>query len=310
MSEASERVPFYREPLLHFVVAGGLLFAFNLAFVDRETDAVGPAAASPSKRIVLSTSHRTELADQWELRTGRPPSEADIERMVQQWIDREILYREAIAMGLHEDDTAVRNQVISKLTRAYQSLATVPEPSEDELRAYFDDHGERYTRPERYDIVHVFAPSREPDAQARVRAHLEAIEAGADPLELGPRFAKGRRFRLRTEANLVSVFGERFAAAVRAAEPESWTVVESRHGWHAVFVATVHPPTSARFAEVRERVRTDWERAKRQSDVHQQVLRLREAYEVELPDGSVLRASDLPDSGPGEPPGLDAGDPG
>jgi len=307
MSEARTRVPLAREPLVHFVVLGALLFAANVLFVD---DGAGhrpreDASETDAKRIVLSASHRAELAAQWEDRTGRPAREADVERMVHQWIDREILYREAIAMGLHEDDMVVRNQVISKLTVAFQSLAAIPTPSEDQLRAYLASHRELYARPPRYDIVHVFAPSsaREPDpnAEASVRAYLEQIEAGADPLELGPRFAKGRRFRLRTQTKLAAIFGEDFAERLVAVEPGTWVALPSRHGWHGVSITKVHPPTPARFDELRERLWADWEREQRQSDVRRQVLRLREDYEIELPDGTVMRASELPAESVGDP---------
>lgn len=301
---SDSRPPLWREPLLHFLVLGGLVFAANAWLVGPEGEpeaeeegARTGARVEPDTRIVLSEAHRADLARTWERRMGRPADEAEMKRMIQQWVEREILYREALAMGLHEDDMVVRNQIISKLSTAYQSLAHVPEPSEEQLRAYLEREYERYDKPERFDIVHVFSPAEDGEGQTKVEGWKGEIEAGADPLTLGPRFPKGRRFRLRTQADLESMFGEDFAVTVAAASVGVWTVVESKYGWHAVQIGARHPPQPGEFGALRERLRGDYERDVREREVREQVLRLRERYEVELPDGQVVGASEL--VGPG-----------
>lgn len=292
------KLPLWREPLLHFVVLGGLLFA--AAFVLAEEP------EPPPRRIVLSEAHRAELEQQWRERTGTEPSAADVDLMVRQWIDREILFREAIGMELHQDDMVVRNQVISKLTIAYQNLAKVPEVSEQDLRDYLEDNRDTYSEPARYDVVHMFAPQG-PGARAEVEGYLAEVEAGAKPLEVGPRYPKGRRFRLRSHKNLVAVFGDAFADALVEQDVGDWKIRQSDRGWHAIQIKKVYAPKPADFDALRGQLEADYERFYRQSDVRRQVLRLREQYEVEFPDGSVMRASELPEQSVGAPTGIGGG---
>lgn len=298
---APKRVPLWREPLVHFLVLGGALFGVAFALAEEPEP--------PPTRIVLSAAHRDELEQQWRDRTGTEPTEADVDLMVRQWIDREILFREALAMELHQDDMVVRNQVISKLTIAYQNLAEAPEPTDAELQAYLADNRATYSEPARYDVVHVFAPSGD-GAKAQVEAYLAEVEAGADPLKVGPRYPKGRRFRLRSRKNLVAVFGETFADELIAQDVGEWKVRKSDRGWHAIQIKKRHAPEPADFDKLRDQLESDFERNYRQGDVRRQVLRLRETYEVQLPDGTIMMASELPESSVGAPTGIGGGNAG
>ena len=100
-----------RSPLLHFLVLGALVYAWQASDTDVEA-AIGPAAAQeisiPPDRIA---SLRARFAEQM----GRGPDDVELGRMIAAEVDEEILYREAVARGLLERDGGVQTRLIQKM---------------------------------------------------------------------------------------------------------------------------------------------------------------------------------------------------
>src|SRR5262249_49769112 len=88
-----------REPLLHFLLLGAALFAAYDA-LNR-----GPIGAEPSRQIQLTLDDLSQLAITFESQWRRPPNPDEFERLVESKVQEEVLYREALAMGLDKDDT-------------------------------------------------------------------------------------------------------------------------------------------------------------------------------------------------------------
>src|SRR5690606_12537172 len=137
-----------REPALHFVLVGAALFALHATVA-------GDLEEEPA-RIVVDRAVRAELADATAHRRARPATEAEIEAAVDGWIDEEVLYREALARGLDRGDPRVRALVAYTMRSVLEAQTRVPEPSEAELRAYFEADAGRWARKPRIDFTHVF----------------------------------------------------------------------------------------------------------------------------------------------------------
>jgi hypothetical protein len=84
-----------REPLVHFLLLGAVLFA-----ADHMIGRWRRPAAAPDAPIVVTAALRAELADGWTRAQGSPPTPEELETLVAAWIDEEILYREGVARGL------------------------------------------------------------------------------------------------------------------------------------------------------------------------------------------------------------------
>src|SRR5690606_34234798 len=111
------------------------------------------------------------------------------------FVDGELLYREGLALGLDRDDPVVRQRVIQKMEFVGTNLELPQEPDEATLRAFMAEHAERYAGPPRYDVVLVTLPTQPGETDdARARAVLEQLRAGAHPKGVGGRHASGRRF--------------------------------------------------------------------------------------------------------------------
>ena len=97
-----------REPLVHFLLLGGLLFGAWYAFNDQPP-------ISDSNRIVLDEAQVASLAATFQRTWLRLPSHEELAGLVKDRIKEEILYREALALGLDRDDQVIRRRLRQKM---------------------------------------------------------------------------------------------------------------------------------------------------------------------------------------------------
>lgn len=283
-----------REPLVHFVAIGAVLFAIDAARTPAPAPAAekpsvveapaapAPAVSEPMKRaIVIDAGTRAQIAAAAERRLGHAPSDADIAAETERWIDEEVLYREAVARGLDRDDPVIHQRIAARMGYVLEQAAIVPEPSDAELRAWFDAHRERWTVPEHVDFTHVFVAGSDAAASARVAELEAALAAGAAPDRLGDRFSGGHRYRGRRIADLAQAFGDEFVAGLAQQQPGAWVRRRSRHGLHLVRIDRVDAPKGADFARARLDVRKEWIDARRAAEVTAALKRLRDAWTIE-----------------------------
>jgi hypothetical protein len=137
-----------KEPLLHFLVAGGLLF---VAYAWRNR---GGGEAPGVVRITAAEAHW--LKETWARQWLHPPSEQELRGVVADYVKEALLAREARALGLAENDTVVRRRLAQKLEFLVQDTARLAEPREDELRQLYDASRARYQTPARLSFTHIY----------------------------------------------------------------------------------------------------------------------------------------------------------
>jgi peptidyl-prolyl cis-trans isomerase C len=264
-----------KEPLLHFVVLGAALFALY--------HAVAPQGRS--KRIVLPASAIRGLRQDYLRRTGALPTAAEETALIQRFIDDEVLYREALALGLDRGDIITRRRLVQKMEFLTEGMEPIPEPSDAELQDYLDLHMDRYAVPERVALIHVFARNDgHSEAVSARAAELRAqLLAGADPSSLGDPFLRGREFRLSTERQLAGIFGDACAVRIMSLPEGSWSEpIRSSYGLHLVRVTAHQPAQRPALAEVRTALRRDWEEQQRADAKRTELARLREHYDIRI----------------------------
>jgi hypothetical protein len=260
-----------REPLVHFVVLGTLLFAVHAA-VTR--------SGNEERRIVLSPSLRAELESEFTRKTGRSPTPQDSRKIVADWASEEVLYSEGLRLGLDRRDLVVRNRVVSKMRSVIEGLVIVRPPTDPELDAWLAANPARYETPVRLDLEHAFASSERAGARQRAADFLQALAAGDSVDGLGDAFAPGTRHAGRSYAYLARTFGKSFVDAVGAAKVGQWLVIESDRGWHAVRVTKREggePPTRE---GLRAKLVRDWTTAEKKRRAAEKLAELVASYQI------------------------------
>ncbi len=232
-----------REPLLHFVLLGALLFAVDHFLVGRSAD---------PRTIVVAASVDRDATDLFKASRGRPPDAEELTALRQVWLDNEVLYREGMAMQLDRGDAAIRERVIFKALSMVDADNKLPPYSDSTLREWFEGHRAKYDEPARYDFQEAVLAGGA--SEAAVRSFVAALNAGAP----GDAKAGLRVFKGRPHANIVQSYGTDFASALQDSTPGEWRALSSREGWRAIRLDAITAAKPAAFEIVRNLVLQDW----------------------------------------------------
>lgn len=273
-----------RSRLLQFLVAGGLIFA------------VAPRTER-SDRIELSREGLTALHAAGAQKLGGAPITAvRAEQIDRRAVEDEVLYREAVRLGLDKDDGIVRQHLVQKVLMLAEDLdGATRDAGEAELRRYYEQTRDRWRKNDVVHLLHVFGVDH--DRVQALGAQLAAYDGRAGAPPVGDAFPHSRELTT-DEPTLAGPFGERFAAAVFALPARAagaWSEpLQSTYGWHRVKVLDHQPGRQASFEEVRERLSVEYAVERRHRAIRAFLAQAYQRYHLEL-DGA-----DVPFPAPGE----------
>jgi len=267
-----------REPLVHFFAVALVLFAAYSVLHSADQEPSGTSIAITQGRV-------NQIAESFRLLAGRMPSRAELQALVNDFIDEEIDYREAIAMGLDADDTIVRRRMRQKLEFLVEDADASEEPSDAQLAAWLEQHVTEYRVPERIAFRQILASHDTRGARAATDAAAlrDKLNAGANPEELGDASMLPAVLPLTTREGVTTLFGETFARHVfeQPHACEDWFgPVASPLGAHDVRIVSREPARDPVFADVRDQLRSDWIEARRMAKREEFQARLRKRYQV------------------------------
>ena len=281
-----------REPLVHFLLAGALIFATY--------ELLNPAAERTDRahQIVLTKDDLRQLAVHW-LAQGRPPPTADEMRgLVEQRVHEEILFREAVALGLDKDDEIIKRRLAQKMDFLAADIAALQEPGDAELRGWYAQNSSRFALPARASFRHLYFSFDRPGAHDAAAAALDKIAGKpvdapevatiADPFMFRDYYAE------RAPDQIAKEFGPDFAKAVFQVEPGAWRgPIRSGYGWHLVFVDTLEPGRVPAFEEVAPDVKSAWLDEKQGEVKRTALAAMRARYTVVVPPVETVDLGDL-----------------
>jgi hypothetical protein len=264
-----------RNPLLHFAVIGIALFAVFRSIGGSEEDA--------RSTIRLSAADQAALEARWEQQWGRSPTDDELQGLIEDRVREEILYREALSLGLDRDDTIVRRRLAQKMEFLASDAAAIPEPGDDELLAFLEQHAGRFRIPGRVTFEQIYFGRDTHGAELAEVAKRALAAARAGESVEGDRLLLPRRQERVTASRVGQVFGEGFGEAVMRLAPGRWEgPIASAYGLHVVFVEESRPARTPALDEVRPAVRREWEASRRKEESQAFYRDLRARYPVEI----------------------------
>jgi len=278
-------------PAVAFLVIGALLFGLQALLSER-------GAGGDSSRIEVTETEIGLLTDYFTRQWNRPPTEDQLRGLVDDHVRREVLYREALALGLDRGDEVIRRRMVQKFEFLTEDLAGQLQPPDAALQTYLEENRERYRYPELRSFTHVYFNVDERGdavfAEAEsVLADLRASpDAAAKASELGDPFMLARHYRAVSPQEASRLFGGRFADALFELEPGEWQgPVASGYGLHLVLVTDVEGSSMPELDDVIGPVLTDYQREVRERAQEEILASLMERYVVEIDEASILSRS-------------------
>lgn len=264
----------WRQPLLHFLLAGAAIFALNAVR--------GTPDSATSNRIVVTVAQVERIAGLWQRTWGRAPSEAELQALVRDHIREEVYYREALKLGLDVNDTVIRRRLRQKMEFLTTDDVAATAPHDTALQAFYEQNAERYRKSPVFDFTQVYF-SLEDAANARTRQALAALRRGASPDDFGDPIGLPRTMGRANEADIARTFGSAFYQALIALQPDAWSgPVASGFGQHLVMVTNKEAAHVPALDAIRTDVTNDWLAEQSAAARDKAYTVLRAGYEVEI----------------------------
>ncbi|MBS0362681.1 MAG: peptidyl-prolyl cis-trans isomerase [Proteobacteria bacterium] len=236
-----------REPLVHFLLIGAVLFVGLESF---------QAMRRPVVRI--DAQDLEQLANYWQIQMQRPPNKDELKHIIDDRIDEELMAREALRLGLDKGDMIIRRRLAQKMAFATDDTAQADEPTDAQLKAYYSKTADRYAAASRVSFQQAFFSGDRPNGGAQ-KAAAQAMERAeedgrADPA--GDPFIFPLAYQDVSVQDLLRDYGAAFVKTVSTAPLGAWAgPVVTPYGFHLVKVTARSAPTQASFESVRPQVR-------------------------------------------------------
>lgn len=293
-----------RQPLLHFLLLGGMLFAASHAW-------------QPQEPIVVDEATVQQLRADWQRETGRQPTAEQLQASLNRQVDEERLLREALRLDLDARDAVARRRLVSNMRFALadenldeghalevarkldmpardivvrRRLAQVMEqrllqqqlPPEQELRDYVASHPQRYAQDARYAFEQRYFSGDARGMGAAMAAAAQALKRQPSAPH-GEPFLLGESFPAIGQRDIAARFGAAFAQSVATSQGDAWFgPVASTYGAHLVRVTRRDAAQAPDYAAVRARAAYAWLAENEPRRLREALAPLRVRYRVQL----------------------------
>lgn len=254
-----------REPLLHFAVLGGLIFATDRLLHPPELD---------TRTIIVTKSLQDAFIKGFDEDGERAPTPEELKNMIDSWVASEILYREGKQLGVDKGDDMIRDRIAFKLQVLVFDQVKLDPPTEEQLRAYFDKTRARYDQPEK--VSFLLTPATD---KATAQRNFNDI---ANQREASALRDQTRIFTDRPVASLGPSFGDNFRDRLLKLTIGEWTVLEGNDGWHIARLDEHQPAVATTFEAVREALQRNWTTEETRKRAWDAVQKLKANYTVRI----------------------------
>ena len=261
-----------KEPLLHFVVAGSLLFV-----------ALSGEDAPLKPEIKISVGKVQQVTAQFTKTRQRPPTEEELASLIEAEIREELAFAQGKQLGLVENDAIIKRRVQQKLEfMLSNSIATI-EPSQAELQAFLDSHVDLFTIAPVYSFKHIYVnPEKHVDTQGFL-ARLQQQDLNSTYRECGDSIMLEPRYKNLAQAQVARIFGRQFALSLAEQPLQVWVgPVSSGFGVHLVYVEEKSASHVAKLANIEAKVRLEFRVDAQKRAIDEFYRELQEIYDVTI----------------------------
>ena len=282
-----------REPLFQFLlIAFALLLAEHLINGSSQIDDQYHIRVD-DQVLVQYLQLRAKTFDQVEaVRVLNAMSAEGRQQLVDDYIREEVLFREALALNLDNNDQLVRRRLVQKMEYVAQGFYDdIPVPAEADLRAFYQQNLERYRKAPEITFTHVFIAAKEDeiaDTKAAAVKLLEQLNRGRVPFENAPRYGArflfNRNYVNREASEITSHFGETFQRQLFSLQvTDSWQgPLLSNYGWHLVLIKRSAPSYIPNFEQLSATVLADVQRNQHQARLRKAINQLIAQYKITI----------------------------
>ena len=229
------------------------------------------------KEIYISDQEIISLVTAWKSKVGRNPNDDEITRIINNLVEEEILYREALKLGLDKEDRIIKRRLAQKISFLKQE--SIPDsPSNQDLIEYFNKNNDKYFIDPTYTFSHYFFSSENISNERASKAYsdlLNNIDINSDPFFLGKNFVDLSVKKIERE------FGKDFSINFVNVELNKWVgPIKSPFGHHIIYVTNYTEGYLPDITNVLKQVEVDFLQDQRDKAIENYLNKIRSEYKI------------------------------
>lgn len=272
---------FFKEPLVHFMLLGTLIFGYYYLINDTE---------DPEAAIIIDNDEYDYLLSLWKNQWQREPNEDDIKAFLDQYLRQEVFYKEALALNLDHNDIIVKRRLAQKMEAVSNDLNfMINPPTDEELKSFFTSNPDLFQLPPSFTFQQVLFLSSEPNLSEQLEISKNALNAGNEiPDSRKLKLSLPNQWDKSSLAELSKAFGDDFALALDSLPTNQWAgPVNSGFGQHLVFISRKDSAEPADFEDIKPYVLNEFE-YQSELETQEQIYReLLDKYGVKITSNKV-----------------------
>lgn len=270
----------FREPLVIFLLLTAAIFIFDLLGqkpkVSNELQQVAISlSAQDLFNIDVNDSLVSSLKERFFLLRGRQASELEVEKLVEDWIKDEMIFRHALSQNMHLGDPRIKAQLVEKMSLLWAGVPADPE--QQEILDFYMNNIQKYYSEPRISFSQVFFEQLPQDQNSILQKLLAGNEIIGDGYWLGDEISNY------TQNVMLSTFGAGFYKRLVSYPPGQWAgPLESSRGYHYVRHDGIEESAPLQFAEIYERVRRDVLGVEQGRRIAEQITKIESQFSISL----------------------------
>jgi len=254
-----------RNKLFIFFIIGIFLYLIDIGLNSDE-----------DKNIYISDQEVISLINAWKSQVGREPTDDEISRIINNLVQEEILYREALNLGLEREDKIIKRRLAQKISFLKQE-SILKDFSQKEIIDFYKANRDKYYVPDSYTFTHKFFASNN-NSKERAQNHLNnsnGLYENSDPFFLGKNFADV------SSVEINSNFGSSFSSYFKNPPINQWIgPYKSSFGHHNLYITNYTPGFHPTLEEINNQLLVDLNQLKRDSAISDFIKEVGPEYSV------------------------------
>ena len=230
--------------------------------------------------IYISDRQINNLINSWNAQVGRNPNADELINLINNLIEEEILYREALKLGLEQDDEIIRRRLAQKIIFLKRDAETFT-PSDEDLKNFFAQNQSNYVSEDVYTFEHYFF-GNDSGALEEAEHTLSKLLSGQIP-ETGLPFYSGNTFVSHPLQKIEDIFGGEFAEVIDTLSEGQWAgPIQSAFGYHNVMITSIENSKVPAFDSVKNIVLADYLEANSDQAIKEFMEQIKSEYSVAI----------------------------
>ena len=247
----------FKEPLLQFLFFGAIIFLAAEVTADRRDN--------QQRVIIVDVNLENHLKNLYSNQFGAYPDKDALDHLVDNYVRDEVMYREALRMGLADKDEIIRRRLVQKMEYLLSSAADIKDPGEEVLTAWYRKHAADFSTPATVTFRHLyFSNDSDNNHDARQRAeealHLINSEHEQQALQITDKFPLNDHYGELSRHDARQLFGRtEFVQKLFTVPVGHWSgPYRSGYGWHLILIRDRTDQKLPPFTDVKDRILTAW----------------------------------------------------